>query len=349
MELEGHNIERLVLDPSFKEWALGKLGPNANRWEKRLQQNPSMSPIMAEAREIVWAIHVHEAPVPKGEIAQAYQELMDKIEEQSYRPFRVTHKQPNRYKQNWRTAAVWIGLIFSTLGGTWLLQQQFAQSPTVQQIEGPKREWHTKEIPKGQKLTILLEDGTKIKLNAGSTLRYPKKFDEKTREIYLTGEAYLEVAKNPDRPFVIHTEEVDTRVLGTILNIRSYCSDNKVKVTLVEGKVEVVLRGQKQLLQPTETAVVDQTTGQFKIRHEDLSDILAWKNGVIVLKKANMGQIKDVLENWYGVNIQLGKQFDPAVTYTGKFENETLGNVLEAIRYTAKFDFDIQEKQVTIF
>ena len=116
--------------------------------------------------------------------------------------------------------------------------------------ETKKAEYYTLNVPYGEKYSIVLPDGTKVFLNAGTTLRYPDHFEGGSREVYLNGEAYLEVTKDAEHPFVVKTEEVEVKVLGTVFNVNAYPEGEWVRTTLVEGKVEAVCGGRLFVMEP---------------------------------------------------------------------------------------------------
>lgn len=186
--------------------------------------------------------------------------------------------------------------------------------------------------PYGQKSIFQLSDGTIVKLNAGSKLRYPEKFSDSTRIVHLQGEAFFEVTKNPDKPFIVSTGEIETRVLGTSFNITAYDNDENITVAVATGKVAVKHQSGKQvLLLPEEQASFRKNEGRLLKSSADLDKVLAWRENVLRFDAATFNEVEKKLEMWYGIEVDLSKMKATDCTITGKFRNENLINVLEAI------------------
>jgi len=199
------------------------------------------------------------------------------------------------------------------------------------------------------KSTLTLPDGTMIRLNAESKLRYPKKFTGQTRKVYLEGEAFFDVVKNPKMPFIIETGNINTKVLGTSFNIKSEEGYNKVQVTVVSGLVEVEEKTSKSKikLKPNEAGIYDSDgTGIQKQKIADLGDIVGWKEGILSFKANSFDEVCNKIEKWYGVEIVLPKDFEYPGIYNGTFKNKTLKKVLEGMTYALNLDYEIKEKQV---
>ncbi len=207
----------------------------------------------------------------------------------------------------------------------------------------------TKTNPAGQKTTILLEDGTKVTLNAASTLTYPEHFTGTERTLHLQGEAFFEVAKDVHRPFTVIANGVATTALGTSFNIRAYAGGDNVSVALASGKVKVTGNAKEisHELSPGESITYD-NKGNFKKEVFDDKEFLAWKEGIIYFRDASFQQIISKLERWYGVRFFTTNLPAQTWKYTGEFDNENLENILHSISYAKKFDFSIQEDTVTI-
>jgi len=207
----------------------------------------------------------------------------------------------------------------------------------------------TKTNPAGQKTTILLEDGTKVTLNAASTLTYPEQFTSTERTLHLQGEAFFEVAKDVHRPFTVIANGIATTALGTSFNIRAYAEENNISVALASGKVKVTgytKEGSHELL-PGESITYD-NKGEVKKEVFDTKEFLAWKDGIIYFHDASFQQIVSKLERWYGVRFITTNLPAQTWKYTGEFDNENLENILHSISYAKKFDFTIQKDTVTI-
>lgn len=248
----------------------------------------------------------------------------------------------------------------------------FLVNPSLQNVE-PQAEKLQSEISTrhGSKSYIILPDGTKVWLNSGSKVTYDKKFGEAQREVVLTGEAYFDVARNADKPFVIHTKAMDIRVLGTEFNVRSYPDENTTETSLIRGSIEVTLRdkrAEKIILKPNEKLVVsneqDSVAAMAEKNQPELpiislkhlnyfsldSTILetSWVQNRLVFEDESFADIARLMERWYGVKFEFRSEKAQHLRFTGNFKEESVQEALEAMKITADFDYVINNNVVTI-
>jgi transmembrane sensor len=170
-----------------------------------------------------------------------------------------------------------------------------------QQRPGGGSLWNSLEVPAKKDYKVLLADGTVVTLNSSSSLRFPFSFTGNTREVEVKGEAYFEVAKNAEKPFIVHTPNGDIRVLGTSFNVNTY-EPGKITTSLVEGSVKAVAGGKEVLLQPNQEA--SWKTGEtIVVQRFETSKVLSWMDGVHFFEGANMKAIANVVDRWYDVKI----------------------------------------------
>ena len=213
--------------------------------------------------------------------------------------------------------------------------------------------YNTIETAKGNQYQVLLPDGTKVWLNAASSLKYPEVFTGKERKVILTGEAYFEVAKDKTRPFFVRTvsspkenKGQDVEVLGTHFNINSYMDDQSVKTTLLEGSVKVSNDNSSKILKPGEQAVINNYgLGTIHILQADTDDETAWKNGLFRFSNAGLKSILNQIERWYDVKIDYNSV--PDKRYNGMVpRNAKLSEVLQMLEVTGNINFEIEENRV---
>lgn len=213
-------------------------------------------------------------------------------------------------------------------------------------VVAEKVEVINRQTQRGQKSIVMLSDGSKVTLNSLSKISYPKYFTDSSRVIHLEGEAFFEVSKDQKRPFTVVANGVETTALGTSFNINSRSEVQKVFLTT--GKVLVSSKNSDQhILKPGEGVEVNPENGKSKKFEFDTEKILGWKNGIIYFEDSSMKEIITVLELWYDVKIELEKPLK-GKRYTGKFDNESLRNVLESISFALDFDFIMNGKNVKI-
>lgn len=216
---------------------------------------------------------------------------------------------------------------------------------------------------KGSRSQIVLPDGSKVWLNAGSTLDYPKQFNGKTRAVQLQGEAYFEVAKNANQPFIVHTKTFDIKVLGTGFNVRAYPDEDSAVTSLVHGSVEVITGGKEKrsiLLKPNEkitlatTIIAQEATENTGLRETVLLNTIpekmmliddtvqqetAWVKNQLAFKKMPLVKVALLLENWFGTEIRFKNEDKKALNFTGVFEAQSLEEILGILEATGTFHY----------
>lgn len=164
--------------------------------------------------------------------------------------------------------------------------------------------YSTVKVPFGQMAQLELPDGTYVWLNSQSEIKYPERFNGKTRDVKLTGEAHFDVVKNPDKPFNIHTERLIAHVTGTSLNVQAYHNEN-ISTTLVEGKVSILGKDGKliSVLKPGQSAVLNMNN-QLAINNVDTKPFTMWKEGKLFINNETIEELAKKLERWYNVEIK---------------------------------------------
>ena len=157
------------------------------------------------------------------------------------------------------------------------------------------------QIPRGGEYQVKLADGTIVRLNSGSSLRYPVAFGKEKREVVLKGEAYFQVAKGK-APFYVQIGGLTVRVYGTVFNINSHYCD-RIQTALVEGKVSILLGGKEFMMNPSQLADFDVSSGTLDIRDADLTPCLAWTKGLFIFNNQTLGQIMSTLSLWYDMEV----------------------------------------------
>lgn len=210
-----------------------------------------------------------------------------------------------------------------------------------------KTQYATLTTPRSGQYSVILSDGTKIWLSASSSLEYPIMFTERERVVNLKGEAYFEVSKNAEKPFIVHTHLQQTMVLGTVFNIKAY--NNKEAITLVSGKVSVTggLNGIKKQLMPEEQAVV--SDGNITVHKVDVSEFTGWKDGLISGNMTGLKSIAAEVERWYDVDFIYPPDFkNNEKAYISINRSERLSSVLHALEQTYGVSFRIKGKEVLV-
>lgn len=205
--------------------------------------------------------------------------------------------------------------------------------------------FNTIETPKGGQYQVLLPDGTKVWLNAASSLKYPEVFAGRERKVELTGEAYFEVAKDRAHPFKVISKNQEIEVLGTHFNVNTYMDEKAIKTTLLEGSIKVNNLRSTEVLQPGDQAfVADNGLAAIKVIAVDVNDETAWKNGEFRFNNAGLKSILNQLERWYDVKIDYknipNKRYNGIVSRKAK-----LSEVLKMLELTGNINFEIEENK----
>ena len=203
---------------------------------------------------------------------------------------------------------------------------------------------------RGQKSTVLLSDGTKIKLNSNSKVSFPEHFSDSKREIVLEGEAFFEVARDESRPFIIHSGELVTTVLGTSFNIKAFPEEN-IQVTVATGKVKVESQSddkegiRSMYLVPNEQANFDFDSKLFEKRIVDLEEFLAWKEGQLRFKEIELQEATKILERWYGISISFkNEEVKHCKIRSGRYKDENLYNILQSFSYILNIEYEVKDQ-----
>ncbi len=226
----------------------------------------------------------------------------------------------------------------------------YADGSHVAQEEGKSNDEPqnmTLSTPRGGQYQVLLSDGTKVWLNAESTLKYPNQFTNDQRTIELTGEAYFEVSQDKKRPFVVRVGNEKIEVLGTHFNAMYYPEESVFKTTLFEGSVKVSNASRARVLIPgQQLQVVD---GMMRLSpNVDLEEAIAWKNGYFKFDE-NLESILTKLSRWYDFEIVYKSKPDATMTFTGKISrNRDIKEILEILEPSVNVHFKIEGRSVTV-
>lgn len=221
--------------------------------------------------------------------------------------------------------------------GTIAIHQQGGQLQYDQQGTETSVSYNTLSTPRGGQFQIILPDGTKVWLNAASSLRYPTAFTGSERKVEITGEAYFEVAKNAAMPFRVKiSQEATVEVLGTHFNINAYADEAAIRTTLLEGKIKVM----DVVLNPGEQAQI--TTGIQINRHVDTSAVMAWRYGLFNFEGQNLKEVMRQLSRWYDIEV-IYEGTVPDIVFGGKMlRNINLSQLLKILE-DAEVHFTLEE------
>ncbi|HEY0612173.1 MAG TPA: FecR domain-containing protein, partial [Chitinophaga sp.] len=201
--------------------------------------------------------------------------------------------------------------------------------------------------PKGGQYQLVLPDGTKVWLNAASSLRFPTQFTETTRSVDLTGEAYFEVAKNAAQPFHVKVEGMDITVLGTSFNIMAYTDENTIKTTLLEGAVKVTKGNEERLLHPGQQSQLEAGSSIKVINNADIELAVAWKNGFTSFRSADIRTIMRQVMRWYNIEVEYEGEI-PQRVFTGDIPRDARLSELLQLLEVSKIHFKMNNDRLVV-
>lgn len=274
--------------------------------------------------------------------------------------------QRNNFIFKFRYVATWLLVVSLTSAVTWFIAKpEDLQSKTTEYI-----------VPKGSKSTIKLPDGSVVWLNAGSKLVYANNFDQKDRNVYLTGEAYFSVVSNKEKPFKVHTSDLIVRALGTKFNVKAYPEEKTITTTLEEGVIDIqIIKGSKGTqnkqikIKPKERLVfIKSSVGREEImahkaieevkKIQSISDNIkvelnvntelytSWKSDKWVIEGLTLKCLAPMLERRYNMKIYFANDGLDQYKFTGILQNETVEQILDVLTYTAPIKYNIVKDSV---
>lgn len=221
-------------------------------------------------------------------------------------------------------------------------------------IKSEELQYNTVSTPRGGQYQVVLSDGTKVWLNAASSLRFPVSFPGGQRRVELEGEGYFEVSHRAGQPFLVQANGTEVRVLGTHFNINAYNDEAGVKTTLMEGSVEVSRADMTTILRPGQQATTeDSNTGSsegINIREVDVDAVIAWKNGRFVFKGENIHAVMRQLARWYDAEISYGENLtnEEFVGVINRSRYGKISDILDMLEKTRTVSFEVRGNHIKV-
>lgn len=204
------------------------------------------------------------------------------------------------------------------------------------------------EIPRGGEYKITLSDGTRVYLNSQTILRFPETFaNSDQRKVFLSGEAYFEVAKNAAKPFIVHCKDYNVKVLGTAFNVNDYEDESDSKTTLASGKVEIDMNGRQTVLKPGQQAVIK--AGRVDVKEVDVEVYTTWMHENFRFQSETVEEIMKKLARWYNIDVVYLGESVKDYHFTGYLPRYAdISKVLDLLSLTTKIKFELKGKTITV-
>jgi Fe2+-dicitrate sensor, membrane component len=269
--------------------------------------------------------------------------LAEESKEKAWKQFRMHIRQHaqtlSKRKNRWIAVAsvAAVAILFFMLGFSLQLIRDNSQQELVVMVEN------------GQKASVQLPDGSHVRLNSASELRYSPDFGKKNRTVKLVGEAYFDVQSNPDNPFIVLTRaDLQVKALGTKFNIKSYPNDEQITGTLIEGSIEVSNPLLSEVLDPNERISVHTKNMTFsKSRIDNVEEAIFWMTDQFVFDKETLENIAKMLERMYNVTISFASPEIKEIQYSGRIKNNSMENVLSLITVVSPLQYTITGSHIT--
>ena len=209
--------------------------------------------------------------------------------------------------------------------------------------------YNTIVVPRGGEYKLELADGTLVWLNSDSELRYPVKFAGSQRDVWLKGEGYFEVSKNPEKPFRVVVDNMIVKVLGTSFNINAYKDRGNILTTLVSGKVDIQDMSGKSLVVMSPNQQVDFRHGKISVQEVDVTRFVSWIDGKFYFNDMTLENIMSQLQRWYDIEVFFVDEELKSYPFTGVIRRDfTAGQIFEIIEKTTRVKFNVRGKCVTV-
>jgi len=211
-------------------------------------------------------------------------------------------------------------------------------------------QYNTINVPYGERSQITLYEGTKVWLNSGTRFRYPVAFSKETRDVFIEGEAYFDVAKDAKHPFVVTAGQLKIQVLGTRFNVCAYASDKEFTTTLDEGAVNAIntTNGRNVILNPGDQVILNRETNGLNSLQVNSQLFTCWKENLLKYENAPFEEVIKKMERWYDVKIVVDPAINTKERYTMTIKTESLREMLQLVSRTTKLKYEIKENTVLI-
>lgn len=341
MQQEFNKIEDFLANPYFVQWVKSPDATTTAYWETWISQHPALVHEFETARSTIASLdYKYKYSLSQTELDEMY--LTIKAFEEKHKQEKTTGTIRFFYTKLGRAAAS-VALIGS-FATSYLFLKNKQEQPNV-----IISNYTSISTTKGQHKLIVLPDGSRVTLNALSSLTYPNHFRKDKRIVQLKGEAFFNVVKNPHQPFVVKTKDIQTQVLGTSFNIRELGKETKVAV--VTGKVRVTATNKldEQILTPNKMAIWRTTQKHLETVAFSPKEEVQWKEKVLYFEEVPLDEVFKKLETVYHVQIIIEPNASLTGKYNGEFVDESLDNVMAGLAYTSNFHYRIEDKKITIF
>jgi len=350
LKYRNFSAQEFANDSFFIRWVKSPDEESDWFWNSFMKENPLCSTEIEKARELILLLDFPKHDLTREELSSMRNGLLMAIRvDREERRDQMSRPAVGftGISNNWiKLAAAVIIVPLVSVGIFYFLNRTDNQTLSVR--SGHKNDVEKRVSDKGQKSILVLSDGTKVWLNAASKISYPKDFEtQNTRDVYLEGEAFFDVAHNENKPFIVHTSSINIKVLGTSFNVKSYFDEKTIETTLVQGKVRIEQSDGKGNsigdveLKPNQRAVFNKESKIINIKEVVADNSLSWKRERLVFDEESIDNVILQMERWYNVKIYVKNKGNLDCKLTASIENESLEEILNLISIAHNIQYSI--------
>jgi hypothetical protein len=359
-------VEDFVWDTFFRQWVLSPTRETEDLWEEWIENNPDSQEIIQQAKAIVLSLRLHEPEITDPEITEIVKQTVGRINaSEKYPTFEEPAKEQKVYSFPWLRVAASIAflLISGWVVYTLSVKKETPQIASKENVIAPQAGMVEKNNATTKPMQVILEDGSKITLAANGRIRYASQFIAAKREVYLEGEAFFDIAKDPERPFFVYSNGLVTKVLGTSFTIKAYGNSNEVTVEVKTGRVSVFAESDPAFKQKTSSpalqGVVLRPNQKIIYSREDVRMVKTLvERPEMVVAKAEIpafefedtpaSAVFDNIGKAYGIEILYDEELLKDCPLTATLDNQTLHEKLSIICKAVESSYEILDGQIVI-
>ncbi|MEO6524428.1 MAG: FecR domain-containing protein [Mucilaginibacter sp.] len=371
MNYQKHSVEDFLCDNSFLEYCLGTNEASVTFWTDWLARHPEKLPAANSARALYYTLNGNITAENFKQDHQIFRQVVESADLSVKKAVdRVEVLTPVFDQKSYQR----IGTIISGIAATILVATGFFFFKTNRLKTATTAQTVAYNIPLGHRRTIKLSDGSTVSLNGGSTLKVLKGFNIKTREVYLSGEGYFIIAHNQAKPFMVHTEKINVKDIGTEFNIKAYPADRVTEASLIKGLVEITLNksvqsnkaGKAIILSPDKKFILDNYAMEHLINEKKNAAVFSigqitknvetnsvvetdWTQNKLTFFDEPLSDVALQMERWYGVKVIITNPTLKAMRFTGTFDHGEITHVLEALKLSGNFNYRKEDTVISIY
>lgn len=358
MKYRAYTASEFANDAFFIRWVRNPDEDAEWFWTSFIRENPECKAAVEEARSLVSALDFKEIPLREDDMDRMRNQLMMFVraqrEERREGPRTLWALASGVLPTSYVPAAAAILIVAVVVALVILLRPAGPEFPMALGSETGETFGRTVN-PAGEKSVVFLSDGSKVWLNGASRITYAREFSGmETRDVYLEGEAFFDVAHNIQQPFIVHTSSIKIKVLGTSFNVKSYKNEKTIETTLVQGRVRIEQSDERGKrvgdveLKPNQRAVFDKESKVINVKEVGGEVAASWRQERLVFEEEPMSHVIRQLEKWYGVRIHVETEGSLDCSLTARIEKESLVDVLQLLVTTHQIRYRIDGDDVFI-